>query len=99
MHCVPFSPDIPWVQVCRGRGPDVFVACQACGEEGSLPAHEAAAFAGAHREHSAGPDHVGLGDVIAAVAKPIAALFGQEPCTPCEARRRAANQVRMRRRW
>lgn len=100
MRCVPYSPDIPWVQVCQAPGVPSQVACHACRVQADVQFQdEVEAFAAAHHVHTAGPDHVGLGDLIAGVAKPVASLFGKAPCTPCEARRRAANQLRFRRPW
>lgn len=48
------------------------------------------AFMSAHQAHqSASPTHMGAGDVVAAATKRL----GMTPCSPCEARRRALNQL------
>jgi hypothetical protein len=90
-----FSPAIPWVLI--GEGADFAeVYCEVCSARGFMTtAEDINAFAFAHREHTAGEDYFGLGDAVAAMAKP----FQSAPCTPCEARRRALNQIRVRRPW
>lgn len=91
-----FSPELPWVLVHPSPHGGFFMTCEVCGEEGHGMDHrEAHAFAYQHREHTAGEGYVGAGDAFAAVAKPIARAMGKEPCTPCEARRRAMNQIRL----
>ena len=91
-----FSPEIPWVLVAQVDR-EFEVSCIVCGAFAYLyDEHGVGEFAGLHRAHTAGEGHLGLGDVVAAIAKPIASVFGSEPCTPCEARRRALNAARMR---
>jgi hypothetical protein len=93
-----FSPEIPWVAVAA-VGPGTYLAeCEVCGASASGDPGVVAAFGQAHQAHTAN-GYMGLGDAIAAVAKPIARAFGQEPCTPCEARRRALNEAARVRRW
>jgi len=91
--------EIPWVRVLVR--PDVYMAtCEAC--NGVMTSHEAAdvdVFAATHTTHHAPAGYFGLGDAVAAIAKPIARAFGKAPCTPCEARQRALNEMRVRRPW
>jgi hypothetical protein len=98
---IPYSPEIPWVLVTPveqlGWTTKYEVMCTVCGARGlAVGSEPARGFAMAHRAHTAGPRAVGLGDAVAAVAKPIARFFGQKPCTPCEARRHALNNARIR---
>jgi hypothetical protein len=95
-----FSPEIPWVVVEVLAPGQCQALCEVCGEHVQGPRAEVVRFAGTHQAHTAGPEHLGLGDALAAVAKPVARRLGLEPaCTPCEARRRAANALRIRRPW
>lgn len=98
---LPYSPEIPWVLVAPvaelGWATEYEVMCTVCGARGHVAGGELTyAFARAHQAHTAGPRSIGLGDAVAAVAKPIARFFGQKPCTPCEARRHALNNARIR---
>jgi len=89
-----FSPEIPWVVVLQ-NGAMFRVACDVCGADALLPhAGAVQAFAGAHAAHRAASGF-GLGDAVAAVAKPAARLLGKAPCTPCEERRQALNRYRL----
>lgn len=96
-----FSTEIPWVLVEERLG-GAEVACEVCGARGSVPvgyayAQGISSFAQAHRVHQAPQGSMRLGDAVAVVAKPIARAFGlDEPCTPCEARRRYLNSLRFR---
>ena len=92
-----FSVEIPWVLV-DARGGGVFdLYCEVCGD-GALQRTAAVAgtFAQAHSVHQSPRGSFRLGDAIAAVAKPVAKAMGKQPCTPCEARRRALNDIRWR---
>jgi len=83
---------ILWQQTTTG-----FVArCDVCGASTSAGTPQGVdAFAAEHQAHqSPAPGHLGLGDVMAAGTKAL----GIEPCTPCEARRRALN-ARFPRLW
>ncbi len=93
---LPYSPEIPWVLAAEGPG-HYEVMCTVCGTRGHVTTtNNVGNFAEHHRAHRA-PSGLGLGDAVAAVAKPIARLFGQKtPCTPCEARRHALNNARIR---
>jgi hypothetical protein len=98
-----YSADIPWVEVQQGSGGWIG-RCTVCGETrggraGLRASGEISSFAMRHRAHTAPAGSIGLGDVVAAIAKPIAALLGRKPCTPCEARRRALNRARIPRPW
>lgn len=97
-----FSAQIPWVLVQSGDN-RVDVTCEVCGDTVNFMGGEGdrvlltGMFADQHAAHRAPTGSFGLGDLVAKVAKPIAALFGKsEPCSPCEARRRALNQLRRR---
>lgn len=80
-------PQVPWVK-CQQVSPGVFQCrCDVCGTMGGGPTPQADAFAAGHREHRAPSTHYGLGDLVARATKAV----GIEPCTPCEARRRAMN--------
>jgi len=95
-----FSQEIPWVLVSPGRRGDFYVYCEACDARSYVAdPNDVRAFAYAHAKHTAGDGYIGAGDVVAVVAKPIARAFGKEPCTPCEARRRAMNQFRFPSPW
>lgn len=89
-----FSPEIQWVLVDpRQNGIDAY--CEVCGVGGlQRSSHDVASFAQAHRTHQAPKGSLRLGDAFAAVAKPIARAMGQKPCSPCEARRRAMNDLK-----
>lgn len=94
-----YSIEIPWVLV-EGSPGAFGVVCSVCGERAYLDSpNDVAGFAYAHAEHTAGEGYLGMGDAVAAIAKPVAKFFGQAPCTPCEARRRALNQARVRFPW
>jgi hypothetical protein len=84
-----FSQQIPWVLVAQSVG-GYDVHCEACGAGGHVPPTHLQEFVSTHSNHQSSQG-TGLGDAIAAVAKPIARAFGQKPCSPCEARRRALN--------
>lgn len=95
-----YGPEIPWVRVGQDRFGGYRMDCTACGAvaiAGSVGGVEQ--FATHHAEHTAGPRHVGLGDAVAKLAKPVARAVGKKPCTPCERRRQALNAVRLRRPW
>lgn len=93
---VRFEPldDVPWVQVGAyddGLSTYFWARCDVCGATGEGSEPEIHAFADAHAVHtSSSPTHLGMGDLVASMAK---ALGLGEPCTPCEARRRAMNAV------
>lgn len=95
-----FSPEIPWVEVSRPSAGAVQARCTVCGAQvvASMPA-AVAVFATRHQTHTAPPGFLGLGDLVAKVAKPIAAALGKKPCSPCEARRNALNHARIRALW
>lgn len=85
-----YSAQIPWVLVEPSHA-GYNVRCEVCGVGGIATPEQVPPFVQAHAQHRS-PQGFGLGDAIAAIAKPIARAFGQkEPCTPCEARRRALN--------
>ncbi len=92
---LPYSPEIPWVLAAEGPG-HYEVMCTVCGARGHVTTtNNVGNFALHHRVHRAPDGQHGLGDAVAAVAKPIARLFGQKaPCTPCEARRHRLNAFR-----
>jgi hypothetical protein len=90
-----YSAELPWIIVndAGPYGPEI--GCQLCGAIESGPYVNAQIFAAGHEHHerfeAAGR---GLGDVVGAIARPIARLLGIDPdCAPCEARRRALNQA------
>lgn len=89
-----FSEKIPWVDVSGN-----VARCTVCGQHGGGSPGDIHSFASRHSAHTAPRGFLGLGDVIAKVAKPIAAAFGKKPCSPCEARRNALNHARVRRFW
>jgi hypothetical protein len=93
-----FSPEIPWVLVHTypdGSYGGYAFNCEVCGDR-NVGTHAALTnFASAHRLHAAPQGSLGIGDAVAAVAKPFARAVGIDPnCTPCEARRRMLNQLR-----
>ena len=75
----------------------IMIACEVCGQRvgplrGSARQQFAAVdqFAAAHQQHvSAAPTHYGAGDLVARATKAL----GIAPCTPCERRRQALNQM------
>lgn len=95
----PYSAELPWVTWIEPRlGESGFqLHCGACGQsavtysDGGV--HD---FARDHSVHRSGRGF-GLGDAVAAVAKPVARAMGREPCTPCERRRHMLNQFGRRR--
>jgi len=94
----PYSAKVPWVGVSPGAH-GWHVRCGACGAlVSTLEPSDVDSFASIHATHQASEGYLGLGDAVAAVAKPIARMFGRAPCTPCEARRRSMNQM-VRRPW
>jgi len=85
----------PWLLIwIPENGEGVVFRCQVC--DAALRPHsqaEADAFVATHAEHRAPGG--GLGDLVAAFAKPVARLLGYEPeCTPCERRRRELNRMK-----
>jgi hypothetical protein len=95
-----FSPEIPWVllqqDVLNGSHEQRFdIVCEVCGARGQVPHRNVAAWVQSHRAHQAPKGSLRLGDAFAAVAKPVARAVGIDPnCTPCEARRRAMNDLK-----
>ncbi len=65
----------------------------ACRTEAVLTPEGSRRFIVAHSSHqSQSPTHLGLGDVVAKVAAPVARVLGlPAQCTPCEARKAALN--------
>lgn len=95
-------PAVQWVSFGPSQiSGEWAVECAACGtvelidvirQNGHMLIDQAGVneFASEHREHtSAAQSHYGLGDVFASMTKAV----GAEPCTPCEARRRAMNEM------
>ncbi len=94
-----YSPEIPWVLVAESGSPrSARVSCTVCGDGGIVMLPAIGHFAAQHAEHRSPAGTIGLGDVVASVAKPIAGALGMAPCTPCEERRRALNAVHVGRR-
>ena len=85
-----FSEQIPWVLV-QQNGVALGAYCEVCHQQTAGSPQQIAQFAQAHANHQGNQGHLRLGDAVAAIAKPIAQAFGRQPCTPCEARRRALN--------
>lgn len=84
---------IPWLW-SRAVGAHYDVGCTVCGQGARLPPDAARAFLDAHGRHVAAPGYRGLGDAVAAIAKPLARALGlAEQCTPCEARRVHLNRL------
>lgn len=83
-------PQAPWIEFTQtARG--IVIGCNVCqAKAGPLTPAAADQFSRAHYEHrSTSSAHYGMGDAIAAATKAV----GITPCTPCEARRRALNQL------
>lgn len=81
-------PQVRWV-LWQATPQGFVVRCNVCGQSASAGDPTGVhAFARDHAQHeSQSPTHYGAGDAVAAVTKRL----GIEPCTPCEARRRALN--------
>jgi hypothetical protein len=71
----------------------VAVSCSVCGARAAVHPAAAEAVVAQHRAHQGAPGRYGAGDLVAAVAKPIARVLGRQPCTPCEQRRHALNRL------
>lgn len=86
----PLDPAVPWVQV-EDRGAYIRCHCNVCQADVAVRTEaEIDAFMRGHQAHrSASPTHLGAGDLVAAATKRL----GIQPCSPCEARRRALNQA------
>jgi len=86
-------PQVQWIIFQPMAGGWYELRCEACGGQATLHGSRADAFTRAHAQHqSASPTHRGLGDAVAAVAKPLARLMGRpESCLPCEQKRHALN--------
>jgi len=71
----------------------VQLRCEVCGATATLIPSQADEFSRQHAQHrSASPTHMGLGDVVAKVAQPVARMLGRpDTCTPCEKRKQALN--------
>jgi hypothetical protein len=81
-------PQAQWISYAP-HGQAAQVACDVCRVGGTVPREQVEAFLAQHLQHHASVSHYGLGDAVAALTK----FFGIRPCTPCEQRRRALNQV------
>lgn len=68
--------------------------CTVCNDRTTGNARTVQIFETQHAAHqSTASGFGGLGDAVAAVAKPVARAFGKQPCAPCEARRRKLNEL------
>lgn len=87
-------PAVQWIVFQPVQG-GVHLRCEACGATATLAPSQADAFSRQHAQHrSASPTHLGLGDVVAKVAQPVARMLRRpESCTPCEQRKHALNAV------
>lgn len=83
-------PQVQWVHYAQ-VAPGVYqCVCQQCGaRSGNASGQQADAFARTHAHKPAQPTHYGLGDLIAKATGAV----GIQPCTPCEARKQAANRL------
>ena len=71
------------------------VHCTICRDGAIMTEAQAERFILDHSAHrSPSPTHYGAGDAFAAVAKPVARMFGAKPgCLPCERRRIEMNRA------
>lgn len=87
-------PAVPWIVFQPVPG-GVTLRCEVCNATATLTPQQADAFARQHAAHrSASPTHMGLGDVVAKVAQPVARALGRtETCLPCERKKHALNSL------
>lgn len=87
-------PQFEWIFTRRTLG-GFELHCALCRTGAILTQDQAAQFINQHSAHrSSSPTHHGAGDALAAVAKPLARLFGRKAgCLPCERRRAQMNQA------
>lgn len=88
-------PSAQWIVFQLAPGGIVAIGCEICRVEARLSLAQADAFTRQHATHqSASPTHLGLGDLVAKAAQPVARALGVPTnCAPCEARKHALNNL------
>jgi hypothetical protein len=83
-------PQAPWIEFVKSPE-GIAIRCTVCQTAAvRLAPQQADQFVRNHTEHrSDAASHYGAGDLVARATK----AMGITPCTPCEARRRALNEM------